>query len=132
MKKLIGDTENPYAHGKLCARGYAYSQIAYSEDRLTDPLKKNGKGTFEAITWDQAFQEIGEKVQKIISTSGADSLAMIQDPRPSGQYYAKRFINALDRPTAIRTVPPATFPRNRAARRPSVRRHGRRMWPTRR
>lgn len=98
LKKLIGDTENPYAHGKLCARGYAYSQIAYSEDRLTDPLKKNGKGTFEAITWDQAFQEIGEKVQKIISTSGADSLAMIQDPRPSGQYYAKRFINALGSP----------------------------------
>ena len=39
--------------------------IAYNEDRLTDPLKKNG-GKFEKITWDQAYSEIAEKVKAII------------------------------------------------------------------
>ena len=43
LTKLIGDEDHPYAQGKLCARGYGYSQIAYSKDRLTDPLKKNDK-----------------------------------------------------------------------------------------
>ena len=58
LTKLIGDEDHPYAQGKLCARGYGYSQIAYSKDRLTDPLKKNDKGAFEAISWDQAYSEI--------------------------------------------------------------------------
>ena len=44
LTKLIGDMDHPYSKGKLCARGYGYSQIAYSEDRLTDPLKKNDQG----------------------------------------------------------------------------------------
>ncbi|MCH4184908.1 MAG: molybdopterin-dependent oxidoreductase [Eggerthellaceae bacterium] len=95
LRKLIGDSGHPNAAGKLCARGYGYSQIAYSEDRLTDPLKRNDKGEYQAISWDQAFSEIGEKAKQIIQKDGADSLAMVQDPRPSGEYYSKRFINAL-------------------------------------
>mgnify|MGYP000612310451 FL=1 len=30
LTKLIGDEAHPNAQGKLCARGYGYSQIAYS------------------------------------------------------------------------------------------------------
>ena len=95
LTKLIGDEDHPYAQGKLCARGYGYSQIAYSKDRLTDPLKKNDKGKFEAITWEQAYGEIAEKVNAILASDGPEALAMVQDPRPSGKYYAKRFMNAL-------------------------------------
>ena len=95
LTKLIGDADHPYSKGKLCARGYGYSQIAYSEDRLTDPLKKNEQGKFEAISWDQAYSEIAEKVRAIIDADGPQALAMVQDPRPSGKYYTKRFMNAL-------------------------------------
>ena len=98
LTKLIGDEDHPYAQGKLCARGYGYSQIAYSKDRLTDPLKKNDKGAFEAISWDQAYSEIAEKVKAIIADKGPQALAMVQDPRPSGKYYTKRFMNALGSP----------------------------------
>ena len=92
---MIGDPNHPYCEGTLCARGYAYASIAYSEDRLTDPLKKNDKGEFEPISWEQAYSEIAEKVRSIVSESGPQALAMIQDPRPSGSYYTKRFMNAL-------------------------------------
>ncbi|MDO4289678.1 MAG: molybdopterin-dependent oxidoreductase [Eggerthellaceae bacterium] len=95
LTKVIGDADHPYAQGVLCARGYGYTQIAYSEDRLTDPLKKNAQGKFEAISWDQAYAEIAEKVKAIIDENGPEALAMVQDPRPSGKYYTKRFMNAL-------------------------------------
>lgn len=95
LAKLIGDENHPYAKGKLCARGYGYAQIAYSPDRLTDPLKKNAQGKFEAISWDQAYAEIAEKVHAIIDADGPQALAMVQDPRPSGSYYTKRFMGAL-------------------------------------
>ncbi len=98
LTKLIGDTDHPYARGKLCARGYGYSQIAYSKDRLTDPLKKNDQGQFEAISWDQAYSEIADKVNAIVEAEGPEALAIVQDPRPSGKYYAKRFMNALGSP----------------------------------
>ena len=70
LRKLIGDERHPMAKGKLCARGYAYAEIAYSKDRLTDPLKKNDKGEFEAISWEQALSEIGDKVKEIVSSDG--------------------------------------------------------------
>lgn len=95
LTKLIGDADHPYAQGKLCARGYGYSQIAYSKDRLTDPLKKNDKGEFEAVSWEQAYGEIADKVKAIVAERGPQALAMVQDPRPSGKYYTKRFMNAL-------------------------------------
>ncbi len=95
LTKMIGDESHPYCEGTLCARGYGYASIAYSPDRLTDPLKKNDKGEFEAISWEQAYSEIGRKVQSIISEAGPQALAMVQDPRPSGSYYTKRFMNAL-------------------------------------
>ena len=93
--EMVGDKDHPYCDGTLCARGYGYASIAWSEDRLTDPLKKNDAGEFEAISWDQAYAEIAEKVQSIISSDGPQALAMIQDPRPSGSYYTARFMNAL-------------------------------------
>ena len=98
LGKLIGDENHPYAQGKLCARGYGYSQIAYSEDRLTDPLRKNEDGEFEAIGWDEALSEIGERLSAIIDSDGPEAVALVQDPRPAGAYYTQRFMNAIGSP----------------------------------
>ncbi|MEQ3361958.1 molybdopterin-containing oxidoreductase family protein [Raoultibacter massiliensis] len=98
LSKLIGDRDHPYAQGKLCARGYGYSQIAYSEDRLTDPLKKMEDGKFEAISWEQAYSEIADKLMSLIDANGPEVVALVQDPRPSGKYYTKRFMDAIGSP----------------------------------
>lgn len=98
LGKMISDKDHPYCEGTMCARGYGYAAIAYSADRLTDPLKKNENGEFEAISWEQAFQEISEKLGAIIDESGPEALALIHDPRPSGSFYTKRFMHALGCP----------------------------------
>lgn len=90
-----GMKEHPYAKGTLCGRGQGTSQWAYDDERVTTPMKRREDGTFEPISWDQAYREIAEKVAEIKRTAGPEALAMIQDPRPSGKYYTKRFINAL-------------------------------------
>lgn len=95
LHKMIGDEAHPTGKGKLCARGYAYANIAYDKDRLTDPLKKNERGEFEAITWEEAFEEIGAQVKDILADKGPSALAIVEDPRPSGDYYSRRFMNAL-------------------------------------
>ena len=98
LGKLIASEDYPKAKGSICTRGYGYANIAYSPDRLTDPLKKNAEGEFEVITWDQAFSEIGEKVKAILAEHGPEAISIVQDPRPSGSYYSKRFMHALGSP----------------------------------
>ncbi len=90
-----GMEEHPYSKGTLCGRGHGTAQWAYSDGRLTQPMKRVEDGSFAPISWDDAFAEIGAKVQEIVAEAGPEALAIIQDPRPSGKYYSKRFMNAL-------------------------------------
>ncbi len=93
--KIKGSNIHPNSLGTLCARGHGFATNAYNDARLTSPLKKNEDGTFSEISWEQAYQEIGEKVKKIIAEDGPQALAITQDPRPSGKFYSKRFMNAF-------------------------------------
>ena len=92
---LRGSDVHPYAKGTICGRGHGVAQIAYSDERLTQPMRRAADGSFEAIDWDTAFSEIGAKVKDILAKNGPEALAIVQDPRPSGKEYSKRFINAL-------------------------------------
>lgn len=85
-----GMKEHPYSKGTLCGRGHGAAQWAYSDGRLTQPMKRAADGSFAPISWDDALSEIGAKVQEIIAEAGPEALAIIQDPRPSGKYYSKR------------------------------------------
>lgn len=93
--RIVADKNHPVAEGTLCARGYAFPEIAYSEDRLTDPLKRTEDGQFEVISWDQAYQEISEKIKAIIDQYGPQAFAYFEDSKPTGKYYGRRFVNAL-------------------------------------
>jgi thiosulfate reductase/polysulfide reductase chain A len=95
LTRQIGIPAHPAGAGKLCAKGYGYSQIAYSPDRLTEPLKRDANGKFTAISWEQAESEIAEKIKSITSSSSAQALALIHGFAPTGSYYGKRFMAAL-------------------------------------
>ena len=73
LNKIVGDAAHPYGKGKLCARGYGYSQIVYNENRLTDPLRRTADGKFEKITWDEAFDEIATKWKGFESQYGPNA-----------------------------------------------------------
>lgn len=95
LSTVHGNETHPYSKGKLCARGHGFSQMAYSKELLTQPMRRTENGEFEAISWDTAFEEISAKLIALIEESGPESLAAIHDPRPSGKYYIPRFFNAL-------------------------------------
>ncbi|MEG1746773.1 MAG: molybdopterin-dependent oxidoreductase, partial [Raoultibacter sp.] len=93
-----GQEEHPYSKGTICARGHGFAQLTYGDQRLTQPLKRTESGDYEPISWDTAFSEIGERLKGILGKYGPDAFAFIQDPRPSGAYYASRFTTALGSP----------------------------------
>ena len=54
-----------------------------------------GDGEFEAISWEQAYSEIAEKVSSIIAESGPQALGLVETGVVLTDFYAKRFMTAL-------------------------------------
>jgi anaerobic selenocysteine-containing dehydrogenase len=86
--KIEGDPEFPMNRGFICVKGKVYHEFVHHPDRLKYPLKRiggRGMGTWERITWDQALNEIAEKLTEIKEKYGPESIATIHGtgPRPS-------------------------------------------------
>ena len=93
--RVEGNPHHPYSRGTLCGRAHGTALLAYHPDRLTEPLKKNENGEFEPISWEQAFKEIGEKLQKIVDEHGPQAFAFYQNPKRVQRLYGDRFANVL-------------------------------------
>ncbi|MDO9123243.1 MAG: molybdopterin-dependent oxidoreductase, partial [Deltaproteobacteria bacterium] len=73
--KVRGTPDHPLNRGVLCPKGVAAPQFVYSKDRLRTPLvRKNGD--FVPISWDEALDQIAEKLQSIRDNYGPKSLAV--------------------------------------------------------
>ncbi len=76
--KFEGNPVDPQSRGRLCPRGTAAIGSHYDPDRLQKPLIRRGergKEQWTAVTWDEAFVYIAERMQKIKAEYGAESIA---------------------------------------------------------
>ena len=77
-----GDSKAEVNRGLNCVKGYFLSKIMYGEDRLTTPLlrKRDGQyhkdGTFEPVSWDEAFGIMAEKWKKTLAEKGPKGIGM--------------------------------------------------------
>ena len=101
LTKVVGDPEGPLNHGKLCPIGAATTELVYHPDRLTYPQRRigpRGSGKWERISWDEALDEIAEKVLKIRDESGPESIAMGTGTGRHHIRWVSRFGHALGTP----------------------------------
>jgi len=69
--------------GDICLKGVAGARLPYHPDRLKYPLKragKRGEGNWERITWEQALDEIADKLKKIREEFQPESVLMMSAP----------------------------------------------------
>ncbi len=65
--------DHPVSRGSHCCKGAGAIDMVTSPKRLKHPMKKvNGKWT--TISWDQAMNEIGDKLLEIRENDGPDAL----------------------------------------------------------
>ncbi|HWQ77134.1 MAG TPA: molybdopterin-dependent oxidoreductase [Syntrophomonas sp.] len=98
--KLIGaegDPESLLGGGYTCERVRAIPEFHYHSDRLNYPMKragKRGEGKWERISWDQAMDEISEKLIKIRDQYGPEAVSLnagtVHEP---ADYTGWRFAN---------------------------------------
>ena len=65
--------DHPISLGAHCAKGASVRELGIGERRVKYPTKLEG-GKWKRISWDQAINEIGDKMLEIRKTSGPDSV----------------------------------------------------------
>jgi formate dehydrogenase major subunit len=65
--------DSPINRGSHCAKGAATRELVHGDRRLKYPMKLVG-GQWNRISWDQAIDEIGDKLMAIREKSGPDSV----------------------------------------------------------
>ena len=67
------DFDSPFNMGGHCAKGASVREHGHGERRLKYPMKLTG-GKWKKVGWDEAINEIGDKVLEIREQSGPDSV----------------------------------------------------------
>jgi thiosulfate reductase/polysulfide reductase chain A len=77
--KFEGNPRDPQSRGRLCPRGTGAVGTHFDPDRLRKPLLRvgdRGRQEWKAVTWDEAFTYIADKMKAIKAQHGAESIAM--------------------------------------------------------
>jgi len=86
------DFESPINLGSHCSKGASVREHGMGEHRLRYPMKLEG-GKWRKLSWDQAINEIGDKVLKIREESGPDSVYWLGSAKHSNEqaYLFRKF-----------------------------------------
>jgi len=87
---LRPDPEHPNSRGFACAKGISFPAVRTDPDRLLHPMKRQPDGTFAAVTWDEALDDIGRRLKAVISEHGAEEVG-IHNGNPLAWNYAAFF-----------------------------------------
>lgn len=81
LVKVEGNPEFPFSQGRLCPRCLALTKVVYHPDRLKYPLKRagsRGEGSWERISWEEAYETIAQKLNDIKKAYGPESVIFCQ------------------------------------------------------
>ena len=93
--KFEGNPKDPQSRGRLCPRGTGAVGTYYDPDRLQRPLIRRGargKEEWTAVTWDEAFTYIADRMGKIKAEHGPEAVAMFN--HGIGQYFLQHALKS--------------------------------------
>ncbi len=79
LVRITGNDADPILQGRVCPKSQLTLQLYDSPHRLRYPQKRvgaRGEGRFERISWNQALDEIAERLQAVRAAHGPEALAL--------------------------------------------------------
>ena len=101
LVKVEGDRESPLNHGRLCPIGTVTVDIVNHPDRLKYPRRRigpRGSGQWTRISWDEALDEISERLLAIREKFGSEAIALGTGTGRHHIRWVSRFGHALGTP----------------------------------
>ena len=102
---LNGLASHPLTPNTICHKGKKALEHYDHPDRLLYPQKRvgaKGSGNWQRISWEQALDEIGEKLQKLVDRHGPETLAVSStEANLHSNGVNRRFMNLLGSPNYI-------------------------------
>lgn len=101
LVKVEGDRESPLNHGRLCPIGTVTTDIVYHPNRLKYPRRRigpRGSGQWARISWDEALDEISERLLAIRQKYGPEAIALGTGTGRHHIRWVSRFGHALGTP----------------------------------
>ena len=86
--------DSPINLGAHCAKGAAIREHGHGEHRLKYPMKlENGK--YKRISWEQAMNEVGDRLLKIRAESGPDAVFWVGSSKHNNEqaYLLRKFVS---------------------------------------
>jgi anaerobic selenocysteine-containing dehydrogenase len=68
----------------VCLKGLSYFERAHSSQRILHPLKKNSRGVFERISWEEALGTISGQLRRLKNQFGAHSVLFYESSGMAG------------------------------------------------
>ena len=75
--KIDGGNANPVTRNYICGKVRRFGERMYGEDRLLYPAVRTGAkgaGTFVRVTWDEALDQIAQRMEAIRDSAGAEAI----------------------------------------------------------
>jgi anaerobic selenocysteine-containing dehydrogenase len=74
LVRLRGDRRHPSSKGYACEKAHRLDHYQNGLDRVTTPLRRRADGTFEAIGWDTAIEEVAARLAAVRDRHGGDAV----------------------------------------------------------
>ena len=75
VTRVTGDPDDPLSRGAICPKGTAIPDLQEDTDRLRTSLRRTESG-WQPIRWDDAFDQITQKLCALIDAHGPNSIAV--------------------------------------------------------
>lgn len=101
LVRVEGDRDSPLNHGRLCPIGTVTVDLVNHPDRLKYPMRRigpRGSGKWQRISWDEALDEIAERLETIRREHGPWSIALGTGTGRHHIRWVSRFGHALGTP----------------------------------
>jgi anaerobic selenocysteine-containing dehydrogenase len=101
LLKVQGDPDSPLNKGRLCPIGANSRELVYHPDRLKYPMRRRGprgSGEWDRISWDEALDEISERLLAIRAEYGPEAIALGTGTGRHHIRWVSRFGHALGTP----------------------------------
>ena len=96
-----GDPEHPISRGRICPRGALMPDHVHHPGRINYPIKRQGErgsGKWQRLGWEEALDEVTEKLESLREKHGAETLAFTHGTKRTYHWDERRFFNLFGSP----------------------------------